>query len=54
MKKPEHLKVPLKVIPEPQPNTRMVFLLQGLFPAFKGRGDIVIPVNSLYALNAER
>jgi hypothetical protein len=40
MKKPEHLKVPLKIIPEPEPNTRTVFLLQGLFPAFKGEGDI--------------
>lgn len=32
-------KIPLKVIPVPIAGTRTVFVIQGLFPAFKGEGE---------------
>lgn len=40
MSNSEHVKKPLKIIPEPEPNTRRVFMLQGLFPAFRGQGNV--------------
>jgi hypothetical protein len=33
------MKVQLKVIPAPLEGTRTVFQIQGLFPAFKGKGE---------------
>ena len=40
MSNSEHVKTPLKTIPEPEPNTRSVFVLHGLFPAFRGQGNL--------------
>lgn len=40
MTKLEHAKIPFSVIPEPEQNTRTVFVLKGPFPVFKGKGDV--------------
>lgn len=34
-----HLRIPLRIIPAPQPDTRVVFEIKGLFPALKGQGE---------------
>jgi len=36
----EHIKIPLKIIPEPEPETRTVLILKGLSPAFRGQGNV--------------
>jgi phage FluMu protein Com len=33
------LRIPLRIIPAPQPDTRVVFEIRGLFPALKGQGE---------------
>jgi len=40
LKKSEHLRVPLKIIPEPEPDTRSVLIPKGLFPVFRGQKNI--------------
>lgn len=36
----ENVKIPLTVIPEPEPNTRAVLVIQGDLPAFRGEGNV--------------